>query len=285
MKMYNKWAQQIIDIQHENGSWGYFHTLSQPTNKQPLTTEQALRRLYILGLTAEDEPIQRALEYLHGILACEYQLPDRREKVLNWDAFETHMVATWIRLFAPHDPAALSIAQLWAKIITASFQGEHKGFNAKAYEEIYRQHIPKLHREERLIAITQFYMVNLLHGLLESEIESRFVDHLLHNPTGIYYVYGSRLLDLPSAFSSKETNHWLAAIEMLSGYACAHVKLQFAVEWLNANRDKNGEWDLGPNAKDGIYFPLSDSWRKTEYRKADCTKRITHVLCKLNYKQ
>lgn len=59
----SKWVQEIVDLQHEDGSWGFFHTLSQPTKKQPITTEQALRRLRILSLTASDEPVRRAIDY------------------------------------------------------------------------------------------------------------------------------------------------------------------------------------------------------------------------------
>jgi hypothetical protein len=40
-----KWVKKILELQHKDGSWGYFHTLSKPTSKQPITTEQALRRL------------------------------------------------------------------------------------------------------------------------------------------------------------------------------------------------------------------------------------------------
>jgi hypothetical protein len=65
----NKWVQQILDLQLEDGSWVHFHTLSQPTKQQPMTTEQALRRLRILGLTKDDEPIARALAYMeHNLL-------------------------------------------------------------------------------------------------------------------------------------------------------------------------------------------------------------------------
>jgi len=63
-----RWAKQVINLQHKDGSWGYFHSLSQPTNEQPMTTEQALRRLRILGFTAEDEPIRRALAYVEKCL-------------------------------------------------------------------------------------------------------------------------------------------------------------------------------------------------------------------------
>ena len=157
----NKWVQQIIELQHDDGSWGYFHSLSQPTKAQPITTEQALRRLRILGLTKNDEPIKLALQYMRDCLRGNNRPPDRREKVLNWDAFEAHM---------------------------------------------------------------------------------------------------------------------LAALEQLSGYSCAGEKLSFAKEWLLNHRDENGEWDLGTSAKDGIYFSLSDSWRKLETRRHDSTIRIEKLL-------
>jgi len=67
-----KWIQQIIDLQHDDGSWGCFHTLSQPTKKQLITTEQALRRLRILGLTKDDDPICRAIRYMEGCLIQPY---------------------------------------------------------------------------------------------------------------------------------------------------------------------------------------------------------------------
>ncbi|NLM77193.1 MAG: hypothetical protein GX173_03790 [Ruminococcaceae bacterium] len=47
----SKWASQILTRQHDDGSWGHFRSLSNPTKAQPMTTEQALRRLRILGFT------------------------------------------------------------------------------------------------------------------------------------------------------------------------------------------------------------------------------------------
>lgn len=74
----------------------------------------------------------------------------------------------------------------------------------------------------------------------------------------------------------------LSAIEILSGYKLAKEKLGFAVDWLENNKDENGQWDLGIKANDNVYIPLSDSWKKPEYRKTDCTERITTILQKLN---
>ena len=61
-------------------------------------------------------------------------------------------------------------------------------------------------------------------------------------------------------------------------FSVAGEELGFVAEWLDSNRDENGQWDLGTGAKDGVYFPLSDSWRSEASRKADCTERIGGLL-------
>jgi hypothetical protein len=63
-----KWARKIIELQNDDGSWGYFHSLSNPTPEQPMTTEQALRRLEILGFTIDDKPIKKAVKYMNDCL-------------------------------------------------------------------------------------------------------------------------------------------------------------------------------------------------------------------------
>ncbi len=63
-----KWAKIIISQQDEEGKWGCFHSLSQPTSN-PITTEQALKRLERLGYTIEDECIQKAVSYMNDCLA------------------------------------------------------------------------------------------------------------------------------------------------------------------------------------------------------------------------
>ena len=60
-----KIAEQIVALQNEDGTWGNeFHSLSIPNNKKPLTTEQALRRLKLLGFTIKDEPVRIPVKWI-----------------------------------------------------------------------------------------------------------------------------------------------------------------------------------------------------------------------------
>lgn len=277
-----KWAKHIIELQHEDGSWGYFHSLSQPTKEQPMTTEQALRRLRILGFTAEDEPIRRALVYTEKCLTGELSIPDRSEVKPDWPLFLSTMFAANIRLFMPKHKLAVAVASQWAEVMEKAFS---KGmFDQTFYDEAYKT---ELHSQGKKIdyfkSFVNFYPLVLLSNTLSPKTERLMFDYVLSCPNGIYYLGCSRsIIDLPPVFVSLETSRYLAMLEVLSQYGAAPEKLAFAVDWLNSNKDENGQWDLGPQANDGVYFPLSDSWRKTEDRKADCTYRITALLSKLS---
>jgi len=275
----NKWVQQILALQQEDGSWGHFHTLSQPTKQQPMTTEQALRRLRILGLTKDDEPIARALAYMeHNLLKPHSTV--FYEKKHDSKTYGDLMLAAWIHLFDPDNNAALSIAKKWAKVITCAFQnGEYSHAN---YVAAYESEFTKLNPKAGCLAdFVVFYQLALLPGLLNPKIESSMLDYVLIHERGIVYIYQNRLDILPEQFASRKANSYLAAMELLSDYSLAPKKLDIAADWLRKQQDENGLWDMGSDVKDGIHFPLSDSWRKIEDRKQDCTLRVMRLLNKL----
>ena len=271
----SKGIDRLVNLQQPDGSWGHFHSLSKPTSSQPKTTEQALRRLWVLGMRAGDAPIDRAIGYMRAVLDGHTVPPDRREHVLNWDVFERMMMAAWIKRFSPDDDQANEVADFWASLIKESIIDG--AIDQSAYEKCYRSRVPKLHKGERCISIRQFYMVTLLRGRLDDETEHIFFDAVLHFDEGIYYVYPKRIADVPDQFCSREASHYLAALECLSGYRCASEKLAFAADWIRAH-EINGGYDMSAAAKDGIYFPIADSWVKPEQRIADCTRRIEALL-------
>ncbi len=273
------WAKEIIAMQNRDGSWGYFHTLSEP-NKSPITTEQALRRLQILGYTIDDEPIQKAVSYMSDCLAGKKQTPDRREKLHDWDIFTNLMLSTWIRRFTSEIDKANLVAEIWANIVTHAFlKGEYLHAEyMNAYESAFKM-IP---RGGRLIDFVSFYQVSLLANQLEASIESKVFDYILNKEDGIYYIYGRCLSVLPDIFVSKQASRYLGAIELLSLYQRNISKLKFVTDWLRSNQNQLGCWDMGGGSKDHIYFPLSDTWRRKNNREVDSTYRIKNLLFTLD---
>lgn len=103
-----KIAQQIIEMQNEDGTWGKeFHSLSIPNNKKPLTTEQALRRLYYLGFTINDEPVRKTVDCMVSCLKGERKINNYWEKTRDWNEFTKLMLSTWVRIFEPNNETAL----------------------------------------------------------------------------------------------------------------------------------------------------------------------------------
>lgn len=273
-----KWARAIIALQEDDGKWGCFHSLSQFYNS-PITTEQALRRLERLGCTIKDECIQKAVAYMDDCLCGKKSIPDRQEKLHDWDIFTSLMLATWIRRFTLEKINANQVAQQWAAVITRAFS---EGiYDHSAYVSAYQDILGMKPSGGRLIDFMNFYPISLVTGCLDSETEKALVRYALYKETGIYYIYDKQLAVLPDCFGSREASRYLGAIELLSKYKSAKAELKFVADWLVDKRELNGKWDMGKTVNDKVYFPLSDDWRKIKTRKADCTERIEALLKEL----
>lgn len=266
-------ARQIIEWQDEEGKWGDFHSLAVPGNSH-ITTEQALRRLEKLGYTMEDECIQKAVQYMNDCLVRKKNIPDRVEKIHDWNVFTALLLATGIRRFTKDNPAANRIAEQWAEITTEAFRSGN--YQQEVYIDAYKRILKP--NGERICGLETYYPVSLLCDCLEEKTECAFLDYILQFHKGIYYVYEGKLSILPEVFSSKEASHYLGAIELLARYKHAKSRLQFVADWLEANRSEKGSWDMGKTVNDKVYFPLSDDWRKAESREADCTERVEKLL-------
>lgn len=278
MVLQSKWVNDIIQLQWEDGSWGQFHSMSQ-FSQSPITTEQALRRLLILGLDKHDEVIRKALIYMEKYLVGESELRDRKEKKHDWDMLTRLFVATWILKIDPSNYLAKGIAKDWAKIITHAFSGDE--YNHNAYKEAYYE-VHKSPKEKYMWGFENFYLVSILIGMLSSDIESKFLDYVINSKNGIYYIHNRCPKELPSSFCLKIASSYINTHELLSSYTCAKLKLQYFTDWVTNNISEDGFWDMGQLVRDKIQFPLSNSWREPINRKIDCTVRIQRILSKLN---
>lgn len=270
-----KWAKSIIALQHDDGKWGWFHSLSQSYDA-PITTEQALRRLERLGYTIEDECIQKAVIYMDDCLTGKNAIPDRQEKLHDWNIFTSMILATWIRRFTLDNPNANKVAKQWAEVISSAFV---RGvYSHNEYVAAYHEILGMKPNGGRLIDFTNFYPISIVSNCLDSKTEIALMDYVLNKQDGIYYIYDKQLSVLPCCFESREASRYLGAMELLSKYKFAKDKLQFVADWLIDKRNINGKWDMGKTVNDKVYFPLSNDWRKKETREADCTERIDTLL-------
>lgn len=271
-----KWAKQILDSRDSEGMWGNFHTLSEPVGNKAITTEQAIRRLRILGFTKEDEPIQLVLDRMCLCVSGRKKIDNYYEKTHDWVLFEKLMLSAWIRIFEPENEIAMGVAKQWGEIAQKSFSSGQ--YNRDDDIAAFTSQFGRKPKSGFETGFGMFYHAALLKGILSPATENLLLQYYLAKPDGIYYIYDKCLNAPPNVFASKKTSQYLAAIELLAGYGQARGKLGLVAEWLDSHKDAHGQWDLGAGAKDGVYFPLSDSWRKQEYRIADCTERITNLM-------
>ncbi|WP_432663973.1 hypothetical protein R9X47_25780 [Wukongibacter baidiensis] len=269
-----KWVKDIVNLQWEDGSWGQFHSMSQFL-QSAITTEQALRRLLILGLDKDDKPIQRAFSYMKKYLLRELDLRDYKEKKHDWDLLTRLFVATWMLIIDPSDELASGIAKDWAKIISHAFSEDT--YNHEYYKEAYYE-IHRSPKEKYMWRFQNFYVVAILPRYLSKDIESKFLDYIMNSEQGIYYIYDKCLNTLPDSFCSKLASRYINAYELLSRYSLSTSKCQHFNKWINENISEDGFWDMKQSVKDRIHFPLSNSWRKALNRKIDCTVRIQALL-------
>lgn len=269
-------VRKITDEQLEDGSWGRFHTLSTIT-KDPVTTEQALKRLYHLGLDSDDTPIKKAISYMEGHLEDKYDFRDYNEKKHDWRLFTHMMAATWILIFDNDNELALDVAKKRAKVLEHTFKDGH--YDSDAYVEAYND-ILNPEKGKFVWKIENFYQVSMPKGLLSKDTERAFIEYITSSDKGIYYIYDKPLNILPPEFISKEALRFINAYSLIAEHDIHNDNIQRFIDWVYSQKDSDSLWDIGAKAKDKYALPLSDSWRKSINRKIDCTITILKVLDK-----
>lgn len=259
--------------QNHDGGFGRFHSMSSDSS---VTTEKALRRFLFLKLDKDYSIVKKCLEYLKRCLYKEIIVPDRREKVINWDVFEELMFSTWLNIFKVNDEKVTSIQSVWKSVIENSIVDNK--FNFKEYKKQYRLMFGE--KGLREICPSSFYMVCLLTNKLSQNAKQAYFEYIMEQ--GIYYIYDKNLYEFPSIFDSKNTIYYLFAIKLISPYANSKDELNFVKTWISKNSSFDGYWDM-PNLKpDGIVFPRADNWKKYENKLEDVNNFINEVLFALS---
>jgi len=275
----SRWAAEVQHSQHPDGTWGRFHSRDSSIRCKFPTTELAVSRALALGLDRESETLRRAAAFMLRVLECRADWSDPPEKHEGWPINILFITAGTLAKIDAHHPALQVSSEIWVEIVKRSFRS---GAYCAEDERAAHRELNKIITKNKYLKLASLYPLLLLSSArspLPENTERLFLDWLWNKEGGIYYIYDGCLSRFPET-SVRGVPFWVEAMEVLSRFCSWRSFTQAAVEWIWRQRDLQGLWDFGANARASIYFPLSDTWRNPIDRKIDCSIRILALLRK-----
>jgi hypothetical protein len=267
----------LVEEQHGDGGWGPFHSRGSKPKRRITSTEVGVERALALGLTPEHPVLGRARDYIVSLLADPHAFPDYQEQNDRWETGVRMILAGTLALIDANHPQLQPVRSLWVELagrIFASGQYDEEA-EVRAHRELTGATV-----KDSYLVISNRYAVAILSSMpdaLPSGIEEEYLRWLCAKRGGIGYLEVA-LTALPSLLKPGPLDRWLASLELLSRFPTWRAHARDAVDWLRAQRDEDGLWDLGLRGSASTYFPLSDSWRRREHRKHDWSTRVLALL-------
>ncbi len=287
----SRWVQALEREQWADGSWGRFHTEDTTIRQRIATTEVGVSRAIALGLDAAHPILEKAGEYITGVLEGTRVWRDRREVSWGqrwWDASVRLISAATLAQIQPQHPILEEVWKTWSIILQRAFplghyqrdreiQAHLELLNLKDLSTYARKAIKERHA---LNCFTKYHVALLgtrAHRL-PPQLEAAYVATVWTQ--GIGYI-GVPAATVPARLVEKTPSHveaWLASIEVLTLFPSWDIHAKEPVEWLWTHRNEEGLWDFGARSTRSTYFPLSESWRRKGNRTYDWTTRVLVLL-------
>ena len=271
-------VHELADEQLKDGGWGAFHSRSTKVKQKIPSTEVGVERALALGLDATHPILHKATQYLLAIMQGNFAFPDYHEKNDRWQTGMRLFLASTLSLIQPGHPILDEDRRLWLEIARRTFQsGRYSAEDEiQAHAELTGATV-----KDSYLVLRSRYQLNILGsilGLLPRQLELALLEWLWNRPDGIGYLCVP-LNRTPPLGKPDPFDRWLASLELLARLFPSWVNFgQEAIEWLWAQRNKQGFWDFGPRPSSLSYFPLSDNWRTKQARSFDWTTRILALL-------
>lgn len=280
----HKHVIELYATQHEDGTWGRFHTQDTSIKQRFVTTEVAIERAFALGLDKDTPLLKRAAgficDHLTGQVAWS-DPPEKHDHPMLWYYGTQLISAAYLALIDPLHPLLRERQQHLIEMLTIAFRsGQYRPQDEiKARTELTG--ITSKAPAGYLLAKYCLILLASASEQLAPSLEDQLLTHILRKPGGIYYINSACLQDFPTV-QDKRFIGWFNAVELLSHFnGWKRHAAQFTA-WIWDQRGADGLWDFGSRAADGRYFPLSADWRKKGNRAIDCTVRVLALLERLS---
>lgn len=89
--------------------------------------------------------MQKAVQYMSDCLVGKKVIPDRVEKVHDWNVFLSLILSTGIRRFTNDNLVANKVAEQWAEIVTSAFADG--SYNYDKYVDSYNRFLNQMEEE------------------------------------------------------------------------------------------------------------------------------------------
>jgi hypothetical protein len=279
----SKCVALLRETQWPDGTWGRFHTQDTSVKQPFICTEAAIAAALDSGLERDNPILQKAqqiiLRYMDGT-ACWPDPPEKHDNPLAWYVWVPQYSAAVLAQFDRYHPMLEGFWDLWAEAVRVSFQ-------SGTYDRQKEIEILNLLLKCRMKKPVPFHtkppvlILSATKNLLPESLERQALNHLLHDPAGIYYVYDKAICELQPVHARRFWS-WFQAHKLLSRFRLWKELAQDAINWIWAQRSEDGLWDLGSTVarKPFTCFPLSETWRRPENRTIDCSVEILGLLAR-----
>jgi hypothetical protein len=274
----SRWVQALAAEQWPDGSWGRFHSQDTQRRQRVPTTEAGVERAVSLGLDRSHPILDSATSYIVEVMTGVRPFPDLAERNDRWSTGVRLFLASTLSLIEPDHPLLAQERGLWSEIARRTFQT-----GAYRQEDEVQAHavLTGATVRDSYLTLNGRYQLNLLGsqpGTLPEDVERALLRWLWARPRAIGYL-NVPLSGPPPAHKAGALDRWFTSQELLArGFPAWVDAARSVVDWLWAQRDEQGMWDLGPRPASSTYLPLSDSWRKRGRRALDWTTRVLVLL-------
>jgi hypothetical protein len=270
-------VQTLANEQHDDGSWGRFHSQDSRRKQKIPTTELAVERALHLGLDPAHPILLKTANFIEHVLNQTLPFPDPPETNNRWETGKRLFLASTLSMIQPDHPLVLQEHSLWLSIAERAFQsGQYvQGDEIEAHAELTGASV-----KDSYLTLNGKYQLNLIgsqSGKLPAKLAKSIMTWVWERPDGIRYL--GQPLKTPPGFKPEVVDHWLSSLALtLLRFPYVYHHTQHAIDWLLSQRTVDGYWDFGPCPRRSTFFPLSENWHNPKHRRFDWTTRVLSIL-------
>jgi hypothetical protein len=272
-----RWVLQLAEEQHQDGSWGRFHTEDTKSRQRIPTTQHAILRGIELGLEKDDAIFSRAAAYMVDVLEDRRRWHDTYEKNPWFEPAVKLFTAASLAMVDSEHSSLPIVWKPWFDVFRETF--ERGGYDI-AKERSASLAILGVDISGSYIGFGSAPILELFGArsrLIPASMQRGLIEAVWNGSLEMYYL---RRLPKSSPVSIQDYDffRWLRTMDIISCFPVWKEVAHHAAKWLWDQRGSDGIWDCGSRPGKTASIPLSESWRFRRNRAIDTSVLVLSLL-------